>query len=425
MAMNSTIKNRKLHFVGAEEGSIQTPCACKDSSYIMDVPKELRTMSRGRILKNLIVISIFYCLFFTGFWSLSNLQSTMNALSGMGPYSQAVIYGFSMLSCLFLPELVIDRFGCKKVLAVTTFLCLPYIVANMYLRWDILIVSSVLYGLASGPFYSALKVYIGEIAKRFQQTVTENVEFVMACFFGFYTFFMENTQVWGNVISSLVLRPGKNILEMANVSFSANCGINFDPNSTEMNTNLDPPSNDERFLLIGIYIGMCVAALFLFGFFLDPLDNDVKRDGCKAVASRFLASLKHYKTFHQILLIPITIFMGIESVLYSNEFTQAYIACSWGVHHVGFVTVCFGVCGALMSLLVGPLVKCISQMAVLFLAAIANVAICIVLFLWEPSPDSKAMYFVIAGVWGMGDAIWWSQVTGIYNYLPHVTGVGF
>ncbi|GFY61577.1 UNC93-like protein [Trichonephila inaurata madagascariensis] len=420
MAMNSMIKNRKLHFVGAEEGSIQTPYAEKDSSHIMNVPKELRTMSRGRILKNLIVISIFYCLFFTGFWSLSNLQSTMNATSGMGPYSQAVIYGFSMLSCLFLPELVIDRFGCKKVLAVTTFLCLPYIVANMYLRWDILIVSSILYGLASGPFSSALKVYIGEIAKRFQETVTENVEFVMACFFGFYTFFMENTQVWGNVISSLVLRPGKNIPEMANVSFSANCGINFDPNSTEMNTNLDPPSNDERFLLIGIYVGMCVAALFLFGFFLDPLDNDVKRDGCKAVTSRFLASLKHYKTFHQILLIPITIFMGIESVLYSNEFTQAYIACSWGVHHVGFVTVCFGVCGALMSLLVGPLVKCISQMAVLFLAAIANVAICIVLFLWEPSPDSKTMYFVIAGVWGMGDAIWWSQVTGIYNYLPPV-----
>ncbi|GFQ82135.1 UNC93-like protein [Trichonephila clavata] len=219
--MNSMIKNRKLHCVEAEEGSIQTPYPYKDTSHIMDNSKELRTMSRGRILKNLIVISIFYCLFYTGFWSLSNLQSTMNATSGMGPYSQAVIYGFSMLSCLFLPELVIDRFGCKKVLAVTTFLCLPYIAANMYLRWDILIVSSVLYGLASGPFSSALKVYIGEIAKRFQETVTEDVEFVMACFFGFYTFFMENTQVWGNVISSLVLRQGKNIPQIANASFSA------------------------------------------------------------------------------------------------------------------------------------------------------------------------------------------------------------
>ncbi|GFT78873.1 UNC93-like protein [Nephila pilipes] len=320
--MTSMLKNRKLHSMGVEEASIQTPCPNKDSSYTMDTAKELRTMSRGKILKNLVVVSVFYCLFYTGFWSLSNLQSTMNAISGMGPYSQAVIYGFSMLSCLFLPELVINRFGCKKVLAVSTFLCLPYIASNMYLRWDTLMASSALYGLASGPFSSAMKVYISEIARRFQETVTEKEEFVMACFFGFYTFFMESTQVWGNVVSFLVLRPGENIPEVANFSISAKCGIDFDPNSNITNSNLDPPTDEERFLLIGIFVGMGVAALLLFGLFLDPLDNDVKRDGCEAVASRFVASLKHYKTFHQILLIPITIYMGIESVLYANEFTQ-------------------------------------------------------------------------------------------------------
>ncbi|XP_055938341.1 protein unc-93 homolog A-like isoform X2 [Argiope bruennichi] len=373
-------------------------------------------MSRWRIFKNLFVLCFTYCLFYTGFWALTNLQSTMNAAAGMGPDSQAVIYGFSMASSLFLPEMTMDWYGCKKVMIVATSLCLPYIAANIYLRWDALLISSALYGLASGPYSAAFTVYIDEIALQFERSVDENVEFIMACFFGFYTFFMENTQVWGNIVSSLVLRPDK-LPDIINASKPEQCGINFDLGGNSTNTNLTPPSHEERFLLVGIFIGMGVVSLILFGLFLDPLKNDIKRDGCDAVAGRFVKSLKHYRTFHQILLIPITIYIGIESALYSNEFTQAYIACSWGVHHVGFVTVCFGVCGALMSLLVGPLVKCISQMAVLILAALANVSICIVLFLWEPTPEFKTMYFVIAGVWGMGDAIWWSQVTALYGLM--------
>ncbi|CAL1287421.1 unnamed protein product [Larinioides sclopetarius] len=374
------------------------------------------TMSRWRIFKNLFVLCFTYCLFYTGFWALTNLQSTMNAVAGMGPDSQAVIYFFSMVSSLFLPELTMDRFGCKRVMFVTTALSLPYIAANLYLRWDILFISSALYGLASGPYSAAFTVYIDELALHFERSVDENIEFVMACFFGFYTFFIENTQIWGNCVSSLVLRPDK-LPDIINVSKPEECGVKFDKDANSTNMNPTPPTDEERFLLVGIFIGMGIVSLILFGLFLDPLKNDIKRDGCKAVARRFVTSLKHYRTFHQIVLIPITVYMGIESALYSNEFTQAYIACSWGVHHVGFVTVCFGVCGALMSLLVGPLVKYISQMAVLILAAVANVSICIVLFLWDPTPDFKTMYFVIAGVWGMGDAIWWSQVTALYGLM--------
>ncbi|GIY48314.1 UNC93-like protein [Caerostris darwini] len=373
--------------------------------------------SRRRILKNLFVVSFGYCLFYSGFWALTNLQSTMNAVSGMGPDSQAVIYGFSMTSSLFLPELTIDRFGCKTVLIGTSFLCLPYIAANIYLRWDSLMVSSALYGLASGPFSAALTVYIDEIALRFERTVDENVECVMSTFFGAFAFSMENTQVWGNALSYFVLKPESHIPSNLNVSLPEDCGIHFDPSASATNTNLTPPTAEERYLLVGIFVGMGLLALLLFGLFLDPLKNDIRREGCDAIAGRFVSSLRHYRSLHQILLIPLTVLIGIESALYSNEFTQAYIACSWGVHHVGFVTVCFGVCGAIMSLLVGPLVKCISQMAVLMLAAVANVAICIVLFLWQPTPEFKTMYFVIAGVWGMGDAIWWSQVTALYGLM--------
>ncbi|GIY05239.1 protein unc-93 A [Caerostris extrusa] len=321
-ASTSTTSERHMSNVVSEEDSLEIPPSAISSSCSLDFSKEPEPMSRGRILKNLFVISFCYCLFYTGFWALTNLQSTMNAMSGMGPDSQAVIYGFSMASSLFLPELTIDRFGCKTVLITTTTLCLPYIAANVYLRWDSLMASSALYGLASGPFSAALTVYIDEIALRFERTVNENVEFVMCCFFGVYTFFMENTQVWGNAISSFVLKPEAHIPGHLNVSLPEECGIHFELESNLTNDNLIPPSEEERFMLIGIFVGMGVLALFLFGFFLDPLKNDIKREGCEALAGRFVSSLRHYKTLHQILLIPITVLIGIESALYSNEFTQ-------------------------------------------------------------------------------------------------------
>ncbi|GFT78868.1 protein unc-93 homolog A [Nephila pilipes] len=321
IGMISVIHKEKPSNAVVEEHIEKIPYPYKESTCLLNSPRRLEYMSRGRILKNMFVLSFCYCLFYTGFWALTNLQSTMNAHSNMGPYSQAVIYGFSMASSLFLPKLFINRFGCKKVLITCTFLCLPYIACNVYLRWDTLLASAALYGLASGPFSAALTFYINEIALRFQRTVTANVEFVMACFFGVYTFFMENTQVWGNVISFLVLKPDKNVLKKLDTSLKK-CGIIFEITSNVLNSNLTPPTTEKRFLLIGVFVLMGLLALLIFGLFLDPLKNDVKREGCEAVGGRLVASLKHFVTFHQILLIPITIYIGIESALYSNEFTQ-------------------------------------------------------------------------------------------------------
>ncbi|GFT61532.1 protein unc-93 homolog A [Trichonephila clavipes] len=321
-SMDTTEAGRQLPNVVADEHLIHVHSVNNDSSSLLDQSKELDSWSQRKILKNLFVLCFAYCLLLTGFWALTNLESTMNAAKGMGPDSQAIIYGFSMISSLFLPELTINRFGCKKILIFTTVLSLPYIAANIHLRWDSLIVTAALFGLSNGPFSAAFTMYIDEIALRFESKVTANVEFVMACFFGVFAFFMENTQIWGNAISSFVLKPETKIPGMMNLTLPEKCGADFEPEVNITNSNLIPPTEEERFLLIGIFVGMGVLATILYIIFLDELGNDVKREGCEAVAGRFVVSLKHYKTFHQIMLIPLTIAIGIESALYSNEFTE-------------------------------------------------------------------------------------------------------
>ncbi|XP_015921483.1 protein unc-93 homolog A isoform X1 [Parasteatoda tepidariorum] len=391
-----------------------------NSSYKTQLIEEVPLMSKQRIIWNLFVLSFSYLMFQTGFWGLTNLQSTMNAAGGMGPDSQAVIYAASMISSLFLPEITIENFGCKRVLIFTTILGLPYLASNMYLRWDVLLSMSTLFGLISGPYNGALTVYIDELAIRYQALTKQDLEFVVAVFFGVYSCFMEGTQIFGNAISFIVISERhvipRNLTD--NNTLPLKCGIDFDAHGNVTNSNLEVPPEHERIVLVCTYVGMGLFSVLLLCCFLDPLKNDIKEgSGWKSACHRFLAAIKHVGNPHQILLIPITILIGIESALYSNEFTEAYIACSWGVHHVGFVTICFGVCGAIMSLLVGPLVKYISQMAVLILAACANIGICVLLFLWDPTPETTSIYFIIAGVWGMGDAIWWSQISALYGLM--------
>ncbi|CAL1287420.1 unnamed protein product [Larinioides sclopetarius] len=394
----------------------QNPCINENDENI-NLAKQLNARAqRRRCIWNMFVFSVCYFLTFTGFWALSNLQSTMNAAGGIGDYSQAVIYVTSMFSSLFLPKMFIEKFGCKTLLAVGTLACCFTIASNMYLNWGLMMTASAVAGLVNGPYISAQTLYIDETATRFQSNINENLEFIMAAFFGVFMFFMESTQVWGNLISYFVLSNGKP--PEVNASTPLDCGVNFFPSKNESNKNLDPPSEEQRLLLTGIFLAMGLLAFLILLAFLEPLKNDLKVDsGCRSVGHQLISAFRRLQNPQQLLLIPLTLYIGLEGPFYAYDITQAYIACSWGVHHVGFVTVCFGVCGALMSLLVGPLVKYISQMAVLILAAVANVSICIVLFLWDPTPDFKTMYFVIAGVWGMGDAIWWSQVTALYGLM--------
>lgn len=110
-------------------------------------------------------------------------------------------------------------------------------------------------------------------------------------------------------------------------------------------------------------------------------------------------------------------YCGLESAFYTADFTKAYIACAWGIHHVGFVTICYGVVGAIMAVLVGELVKYLTQTFVFIAAACISMASYFYLFLWDPNPSNPIIFFVIAGVWGLTDAVWWSQIQALYGML--------
>jgi predicted MFS family arabinose efflux permease len=81
--------------------------------------------------------------------------------------------------------------------------------------------------------------------------------------------------------------------------------------------------------------------------------------------------------------------------------------------YVGLVMVCNGICRALGSYVCGRLVKYTGRIVVFVIAALINYAMIILMFVWDPKQSQMVLLFVIAGLWGIADAIWQTQVIGI------------
>lgn len=88
------------------------------------------------------------------------------------------------------------------------------------------------------------------------------------------------------------------------------------------------------------------------------------------------------------------------------------MSCALGIHNVGYVMICFGVVNAMCSLLFGSLMKFVGRSPLMALGAVVHAVLIGVLLMWRPHPDSPLVFFAISGLWGVGDAVWQTQVNG-------------
>ena len=106
---------------------------------------------KKHIIKNLLVVSFGFLFLFTAFQSLSNLQSSLNRVDGLGVVSLSVIYGALIVSCMFVPPLVIEKLGCKWTIAGSMLCYCTYIAANYYATWATMIPTSIILGMYNNP----------------------------------------------------------------------------------------------------------------------------------------------------------------------------------------------------------------------------------------------------------------------------------
>ena len=74
--------------------------------------------------------------------------------------------------------------------------------------------------------------------------------------------------------------------------------------------------------------------------------------------------------------------------------------------------VAYGVCDAVCSFAFGYIIKLVGRVPIFLLGAVVNVAVVITFFVWSPNPEEPIMFYALAGLWGVADAVWQTQING-------------
>ncbi|XP_063244913.1 UNC93-like protein isoform X2 [Bacillus rossius redtenbacheri] len=400
---------------GAEEAGLPDDGKCR-----------LSRREKWRILKNIAAVSLAFMVQFTAFQGIANLQSSINAKEGLGTVSLSAIYAALVLSCMFIPTFLIKRLTVKWTLCLSMLCYVPYIAAQFYPRFYTLVPAGVLLGLGAAPMWASKATYLTQVGGVYAKLTDQAVDAIVVRFFGFFFLAWQTAELWGNLISSLVLSAGEGGPGNPNTTQTAEdleyCGANFCVMTNHASENLERPPDSEIYEISGIYLCCVLAATGMVALFVDPLkrygEKQRKNDSSELSGIQLLSATAYQlKKPKQQLLIPITVWIGMEQAFIGADFTQAYVSCALGIHNVGYVMICFGVVNAMCSLLFGSIMKFVGRLPLMLLGVGVHAALVVVLLHWRPHPASPLIFFAISGLWGVGDAVWQTQVNGIYGTL--------
>lgn len=375
------------------------------------------------IMKNVIVVSFAFLLLFTSFQSLQNLQSSLNKDNNLGLISLIVIYASLILSCMFVPPVLIGILRCKWTLVLSMGCYSAFIAANYYPRWYTLAFSSILVGFGAAPLWSSKCAYLTTTAIAYAKANNEDQDVVITRFFGIFFMIFQSAQVWGNLISSVVLQQSSKSSNSTNstgpdvsaICGASDCGEGLAQNGSDV---LIVPETSTVVTLVSIYLICGILSMVVVVFLLSQLHDEDKKEK-PAMFSLFFATLFHLRDLRMMLIIPLTVYSGLEQGFVFADFTKSFVTCVFGIDKVGYVMICFGVGDSLFSYLLGRLTKYVGRVPIFFSGAIIHLAVYIVLLSWKADRDMLWMVYLMAALWGYTDAVWQTQINALYGVLFH------
>ncbi|XP_006824710.1 protein unc-93 homolog A-like [Saccoglossus kowalevskii] len=370
------------------------------------------------LFKNILSLSLGFLFLFTAFQALSNLQSSINCDDSLGFASLSCIYASLIVSSSFLPPIIIRHLGTKWTLVICMICYVLYTCANYYPEWYTLIPASVLLGFAAAPLWTSKATYLTTTSSQYAELSHESSEIVINRNFGVFFMFFQSSQIWGNLMSSVVLGLADDSNSTEETG-TYTCGADdCQKNNGNDTTFCNPPARNVTNLLITMYLVCGIIAIIIIIVLLDKLNGDQeKKTHQKPSCNLFLVTLKLLKDYRMELMIPLTIYSGLEQAFIAGDFTKSYVSCVIGVEMVGYIMICYGVSDTLFSFIAGYVAKYIGRVILIAVGTLIHLVLIVSLLLWEPRDDDGAIYFTIAIGWGMADAIWQTQINTIYGIL--------
>ena len=120
--------------------------------------------------------------------------------------------------------------------------------------------------------WAAKASYLTQTGAIYARITNQPIDAIIVRFFGFFFFAWQTAELWGNLISSLVLsnplHGGSDKFDDSTLNITKVCGASFcDVEPDEVSK----PNDREIFLISSIYFVCVLVAVGIIVFFVDPL----------------------------------------------------------------------------------------------------------------------------------------------------------
>ena len=360
-----------------------------------------RKLVKRRILRNLLVFSFSYLLQFMAINALSNLQSTINAELGVYTLTLGAI-SFA-LSCLIFPAILAKYGGFKWPLIICECFMTLFVLANYYPRYWTMLPAAILLGVSNSVLWTFQGSLISHLAAEYTSLSKRKSDNVLIRFFGFFYIIYQLNQIIGNTISGGAFYF-YNELNQTNLKLENStrlCGAHDCPIVKEELVTLQTMPK-AVYLLCSIFLCFSVIGILAMVFFFDNI-KPTKDD--KTWFETAFEVLKIFRDPKKILLLPIYAFSCSFGAFLIVDMSNSYIACQYGVQHIGYWFSVWGVSSSVCSITMSSLTKYIKKTVFLLIITVCTIVLLIFLFYWKTSYHMSLIY-ALAILFGFFEAGW-------------------
>lgn len=145
-------------------------------------------------------------------------------------------------------------------------------------RFYTLVPAGILLGLGAAPMWASQATYLTQCGQVYAKISDQAIDAIIVRFFGFFFLAWQTAELWGNLISSLILSSGAHGGGSGgNHTFSeaalSQCGANFCVLASADNANLERPPDSEIYEISTIYLACILGAVIIIALLLDPLSR--------------------------------------------------------------------------------------------------------------------------------------------------------
>lgn len=131
--------------------------------------------------------------------------------------------------------------------------------------------------------WASKATYLTQVGQVYSKITEQAVDAIIVRFFGFFFLAWQTAELWGNLISSLVISNGPHGgggdgNDSANDHVLQTCGANFCVIGSASHGNLERPPESEIFEISMIYLSCIIGAVLIIAIFLIHFQDMVKNE---------------------------------------------------------------------------------------------------------------------------------------------------